>query len=138
MRQKPKEEGGHAKKRHTAHMVRGVCIHCNKEGDGKPKLTQGYPIKDDYVIGIIRWLKRKTRTEQKNRLVVCEKHADEHEKKRGGFERSLIIYGGIGIFLLVILLLLNLSFGSLIAGLLLLLFLVVTAHIKYVPKAEGI
>ncbi|MCX8200081.1 MAG: hypothetical protein N3G76_01290 [Candidatus Micrarchaeota archaeon] len=129
---------GTAVKHSKARLVRGVCIYCTKQDDGKPKHVTGYPIKEDYVISAIRWIKRKTKTEQGNRLVVCEKHAEEHQKKRGGFERSLIIYGGIGAFLMLILLVMSLSLGSFLAGLLLLIFLLATAHMRYVPKAEGI
>lgn len=132
------QEAVHRRARNVR-LVKGVCIHCTRENaDVKPKLVMGYPIADDYVISAIRWLKRKTRTEQGNRLVVCEEHAEEHRKKRGNFERSLIIYGGIGIFLMMVLLVMSLSPGSFVAGTLLLIFLLATAHMRYVPKAEGI
>jgi len=119
-------------------MVKGVCIYCGAEKNSKPQLVQGYPIKEDYVINAIRWIKRKTKTEQGNRLVVCKKHAEEHRKKRADFERRLIMYGGLGVIVMLILLALTLSIGSFVAGLLLLLFFLLMAHIKYVPKAEGI
>ncbi|MEM3364410.1 MAG: hypothetical protein QXS93_02785 [Candidatus Micrarchaeia archaeon] len=134
-----KSESKRKQQRHNkAHMARGVCIYCDKAEDTKPKFVSGYPIKEDYVIAAIRWVKRKTHTEQGNPLVVCEKHIEEHLKKRGGFERSLIIYGGIGIFMTMLLLVMNLSIGSLVAGLLFLIFLLAIAHMRYVPKTEGI
>lgn len=110
-------------------LSKGVCVECGKN-------AKGYPIEDDYVINGIRWIKRKLGVEKGNKLIVCNDCFEEYKKKRNSFERSLIIYSGIGVVLGIILLVINLSIGAFISALILILFLLVLAHLKYAPKVR--
>ncbi len=110
-------------------LAKGVCIECGKPG-------KGHAVLDDYVIDGIRWVKRKLNIEKKNALIVCEECFEKYEKRRKSFERSLIIYSGVGVLLGVLLLVINPSLGSLLSASILLLFLLILAHLKYAPKVK--
>lgn len=108
-----------------------VCVMCEKRG------VRGKVVKDDYVINAIRAVKRLFKMEAGNTLVVCNDCYPAYTKKRGEFEKSLLIYGAVGIAIMLLLLIMSFSLGSLISGLLMLVFLLILAHIKYTPKVEG-
>lgn len=118
-------------KKNAGELVRGVCISCTKPG-------KGYAVIDDYVIESIRWIKKKAGIEKRNKLIICSDCSEKHKKKRKSFERSLILYGGIGVVIAIILLAVNFSLSSFFAGLLFILFLVVLAHLKYAPRVKGL
>ncbi|MEM0438015.1 MAG: hypothetical protein QXU54_01815 [Candidatus Micrarchaeia archaeon] len=108
-----------------------VCILCEKLG------ARGRAVKEDYLIAAIRAVKRLFKMEAGNKLVVCDECYPAYSKKRGEFEKGLLIYGIIGMAIMLLLLIMSFSLGSLISGLLMLLFLLILAHIKYTPKVEG-
>ncbi|MGC8923590.1 MAG: hypothetical protein ACP5H8_02555 [Candidatus Micrarchaeia archaeon] len=108
-----------------------VCIMCTQR-------THGQRVEEDYVISAIRWVKKRLNAEKGNTLVVCDKCMDSYKKRRGEFERSLLMYGGAGIVIMIILILLNLSLSSFLAGILLLIFMLILAHIKYVPRLREV
>ncbi len=121
--------GGKRQQGHRRHKgtVSGVCIRCLKH-------TRGYAVADDYVIKTIRWVKHKAGVDKGNTLIVCEACLPEHKKKRGEFERSLIIYGGAGVLIAIALVVLNFSISSLLTGLILMLFFLILSHLKYTPR----
>ncbi|MHA1860409.1 MAG: hypothetical protein ACTSVF_04860 [Candidatus Asgardarchaeia archaeon] len=107
--------------------VNGVCIGCYRK-------RKGYPVQEDYILEVLTWIKKVTGTYKGNRLVVCDKCIEEIEKKRGEFERTLVFYTIIGLLMFIVLIVVNPSINALIAGGALLLFLLVLAHLKYVPR----
>ena len=74
-----------------------VCIMCKQE-------KAGTPVKNDFIIEIIRKLKKKIGAARNNRLVVCQECMEQYETKRKNYERLLTqnIVIGIGIVVLLI------------------------------------
>jgi hypothetical protein len=99
-----------------------VCVVCGKE-------KSGIPIREDFVIRLIRKLKGIFKLSTGNRLVVCNEHIEEAKKRRERFEKGLLTYAGIGAVLGIILILINIliSFDiiRLLQSLLLLILLVI-------------
>jgi hypothetical protein len=113
------------------------CIICERE-------TNGTAVKDDAVIGFIRWAKRMMRMAQNNRLVVCRDCMATHKAKREKFEKNLvqhIVLGGIiflGLTLVPIFTKAGFSLGASLVGLLFFAGIVGLAVLSsYHPAVEG-
>ncbi len=104
-----------------------VCIICKQEKNG----TQVY---DDFIIKLIRKLKRATNTAQNNKLVVCRGCMEEHLKRRKSFETWFVRYLAIGVIVTAVLVLLTRNLASLLMGALLVLFMLALAIPFYHPS----
>lgn len=124
-----------------------VCIICYKE------LKRGIPVKEDAVLKGIRWGKNLIRSllerfgmkvSKGNVLVVCEEHVEESRKRREKFERTLLTFGGLGVILGLILIIVSILSGRDLFGIatsiLLLIFLVAIfaamSLLQYHPALE--
>jgi hypothetical protein len=109
-------------------MAKTVCIICGKE-------KNGLPVKDDYVIRALRWIKTYVTKNSKNyNLVVCKEDFLAYKKKRDSFERKLIIYGAIGIIFTIAIFIGSAGRPSaILVGLVITLGLLALAHVNYMP-----
>lgn len=104
---------------------------CGEEKDG-------LPVKDDAMIGTIRWIKRNiTKSEKNYRLVVCKEDFLKYKKRRDSYERKQILYVAIGIVFLIALAVASRgSIGAIIVGLVITLFMLLLAQLSYMPAVE--
>lgn len=107
-----------------------ACIICSKEN------VQGIPVIEDKIIEVLRTIKSKLGIVKGYKLIVCKDCEKEYEKRRKTFERNLLLYGGLGVVIMIFLMFLNFSIGSFLSGLLLFFVLIILALLKYVPKIE--
>lgn len=78
-------------------MKENRCIICGEK-------KSGLPVKEDFVIGAIRWFKRNvTKNEKGYRLVVCKDCYKEYHKSRAVFERRQIAYLALGVIFTAVL-----------------------------------
>lgn len=112
-------------------MAKTVCIICGLE---KP----GIPVKEDYVIGSIRWLKKNVfRNEKGNKLVVCRECYPKYKKEREAFISRQRTYIALGIIFLIASVLLSASkLGAIFLGILVLLLLYLVSLLNYVPDLD--
>lgn len=107
------------------------CIICGKE-------KNGLAIKEDYVIGAMRWFKRNVTKNAKNyTIVVCKDCMLQYKKLRARHVRSRSIYVALGVIFTITLLLA--SRGSLAAlgfGILMTLFLYLLSLVSYMPALK--
>lgn len=114
-----------------------VCIIHQSESDG-------IPVRDDFVLGTIRRIKRMFKVSTGNTLVVCRMHEAEARQRRAKFERSLITSAGIGavfgVILVVISILSQRSIIDILQSIVLLAFLVLVMSAlslyQYFPAIE--
>ena len=108
-----------------------MCIICGKE-------KTGLPVKDDYILQSIRWIKTNITHNVKNyKLVVCKDDFLAYQKKRDGFERKEIIYGAVGIvFLIALVITSEGNIGAVFVGLGVTLGLLALSHVSYIPAVE--
>lgn len=104
------------------------CIICGER-------RNGLAVKEDYMIGSIRWVKRNiTRNEKNYALVVCKGCYPKYKKAFDKYQRRLMVYLALGIIFAIALMigssniLLSLLFG---AGIILFLFLL--SQLSYMP-----
>ncbi len=107
-----------------------ACIICTKEN------VEGSSVVEDKVIEVLRKIKGKFGAVKGYKLMVCDDCLEKYEKRRKTFERNIIIYGGIGIVIALFLLIFNFSIGSLLAGIILFLVLMIMAMMGYTPRIE--
>jgi hypothetical protein len=112
-------------------MIKTVCIMCGNERDG-------LVVKDDAIIGALRWIKTNiTRNAKNYRLVVCKECFLNYRKKRESYERKMIIYTIIGIIFLVSLAVVsNEKLSAVGVGLLIIILLLLLAQLSYVPAVS--
>ena len=102
---------------------------------GKEK--QGIRIKDDYVIGTLRWFKRNvTRNEQNNTIVVCKECYPKYSGVRKKYLSRQVTYLAIGVAFLVVGLLISPSLGTAGLCVFVLLFLYLLSMFNYVPSLD--
>ena len=78
-----------------------VCIICGKEVDAH----NAVPIKEDFIIKGIRFIKQKTGTIRNNKLYVCEDCFEEYKKERKSFINGVFLWTiliGVLFFILLI------------------------------------
>jgi hypothetical protein len=111
---------------------------------GHEVVQDGYRIKEDRVINLMKAAKKRLGMRLKNnRLFVCERHKDEYLKKRKGFERNVVILSALAAVFFVIIFVVNLTHGevadilrSLLLGVLLILLVPLFLVFIYVPAIE--
>ncbi|OIO21804.1 hypothetical protein COV61_01560 [Candidatus Micrarchaeota archaeon CG11_big_fil_rev_8_21_14_0_20_47_5] len=86
-------------------MQRGICIISETE-------TEGYPIKEDFVISSLRKLKRIFGIARNNTLVVGRDSLEEYKKRRSKFEKTFVQYAAIAIILVLAIVVLPLLLGA--------------------------
>jgi hypothetical protein len=109
-----------------------VCIMCGNE-------KVGLQVKEDHVIGAMRWVKRNITKNPKNyRMVVCKEDFLAYKKKRDSYERKRIAYVIIGIIFMALLL----SFasgrflGAIVYGVGVIAFMYLLSLLSYIPAVE--
>jgi len=113
-------------------MMKQVCIICSKE-------ATGIAVADTQVIRAIRAIKRKFNMAANNRLLVCHGCMEEYKKRRNSFERKVMLYGAIGIGLIILSVAMPLMGGgqfsitSIFLVILLAIFLLALAFLSYIP-----
>ncbi len=110
-------------------MNKTACIMCAKE---KP----GLPVREDAMLGAMRWIKRNiTRNPKNYRLVVCKEDFLTYRKKREGYERKQIIYVLIGLIFLVALgVSTKGNLNAIAFGLVIVLLMFGLAQLSYIPS----
>jgi predicted RND superfamily exporter protein len=114
------------------------CIVCKKD-------RKGLEVYDDLMIRSIRRVKTALNMVQNNKLVVCTGCMGEHLKRRKTFEKWLVIYGAVGLSVMLIVLLMSpdklkaLLLGLFLLALMVLLSVVTYYHpsLKNYPKEGG-
>lgn len=116
-----------------------VCIVCQKEVDGKKAVK----VREDRIIKAIRRLKSIFRIAAGNDLYVCEEDLQKHLERRKSFEKSMLFFGILSVFVVMLLLFLVVMSGrfnllvilsSFAIGAFILLFALV---FKYAPGVEN-
>lgn len=73
-----------------------LCIIDRKE------TTQGYKVKEDFVIKTIRDIKKRFGKLKNNRLYVCPEHLEQYKKKRKNYERIVLLVSGLVILMFLV------------------------------------
>jgi uncharacterized protein YacL len=107
-----------------------ACIVCGEE------VTKGSEVIEDKFIELIRKVKSKLGIVKGYKLYVCENCTEKYEKRRKRFERNMVIYGGIGLFIFLILLFFNFSIASFLTGFILFLVMILLALMGYQPRIK--
>jgi len=116
-----------------------VCIECQQEVVGKRAVR----VKEDRIIGVLRWLKRKLGIAKENELYVCEDHLKKHLEKRKDFEKSMVIFAILTSILLLILLVSiaisgRIELWAIVSTIALIVLLVFFSLVfRYVPNVES-
>jgi hypothetical protein len=112
---------------------KSYCLVCGKEKDG-------IPIKEDYVVGMMRWFNRKVmRRGGNNKVVICRECYPKYSKFRGKFvlrQRAYLILGILFIALGAVWVALMKNASALIMGILFTILLYVLSLLNYVPDIE--
>lgn len=104
------------------------CIICgkNKEGVG---------IKEDYVIGSIRWFNRKVLKQfRNNRLVVCKTCYPKYKEQRKKFVGRQRLYIALGAIFLILGVLLDRTVAAFLLGIAVVIVLYLFSLLSYVPE----
>jgi hypothetical protein len=117
-----------------------ICFICEKE------IEKGYKVKDSFVLETIRKIKQKFKILKNNQLYVCENCLENYKKRRANFERNNKINLAILIIITIIMFLiplingLDISIGSIISNIILLIILAAVLGLlsifTYVPAIE--
>jgi len=114
-----------------------VCIVCSKEVAG------GHKVEDDSVIRAIRKIKRQFGVARNNELYVCEGCMEEYKKKRGKYERDLVIHAVLAAIVLIMMVVLPIftsgfSLTAIVLGVLLAAIIMAFSLFSHWPKiADG-
>lgn len=110
-------------------MKENRCIICGEKRDG-------LEVSDDFIIEMIRWIKRNvTKNEKGYRLVVCKDDFLKYKKARDSYQRKQMFYlvlGAVFAFTLILLSGPNIL-GAILYGAIIILFLYALAQISYMP-----
>lgn len=116
-------------------MISGKCIVCETD-------KSGFPVIDDGVIKTIRAAKKRLKMAKGNTLIVCPACIDTYQKKRSDFEQSLVRYGLLGAFLLLLLVVVplfiggNFNLSTIVMAVLLALLIFAFSIFRYYPAAD--
>lgn len=114
-------------------MKESYCIMCGKKKDG-------IEIKEDNVIGILRWFNQKVLRipPKNNRIVVCSECYQKYNTQRKKYVSRQWMYIILGVLFIVFCLISSALGGNIIVGLLLgigvLLLLYLCSFLIYVPE----
>jgi hypothetical protein len=111
---------------------------------GHERVSGGYKVKEDRVLGFLRALKSRLGMKvRNNRLFVCEAHKEEYMKKRKGFERNLTLLAALSAIFLVIMFAVGVMHGDIMdiartifLSILLLILVPLVLVFLYVPAIE--
>jgi len=125
---------------HKVKCMANICFICEKE------VEKGYKVKDSFVLETIRKIKQKFKILKNNQLYVCENCLESYKKRRANFERNNKINLAILIIITIIMFLiplingLDISIGSIISNIILLIILAAVLGLlsifTYVPAIE--
>jgi len=109
-------------------MANSYCMMCGKE-------KKGIAVREDHVLGALRWFKRNvTRDEKGNRIVVCRDCYSEYKKRRGTYESRQKLYLALGVMFVVVSLLLSPKPLTVLVSALVLAMVYLFSLMSYVPK----
>jgi hypothetical protein len=104
------------------------CIICGNE-------APGLVVREDYVIGAMRWLKRNvTHNEKGYKLVVCKQCYPKYKKSRDSYVRKQVSYLVIGTVFAVLLIGFGRSLGALAAGAIIIVLMYLLSLLSYMPS----
>jgi hypothetical protein len=106
-----------------------ICIICGKN-------KKGIPVKDDYVIKSLRWLKKVTNRYKGGKLVVCKECYPKYKGYRKKYTSRRMTYVAIGIIFAILIIILSRSVFSVISGILIILFLYLLSLLTYMPDLD--
>lgn len=111
-----------------AKKQKAFCIICGKE-------KGGIEVRNDRVLGGIRWIKQNiTHNESGNRLVVCKECYEAYKKSKKRFESRKKVYLILGIIFAALLMVIGRSAISLLFGVFMILLLYSFAFFSYMPE----
>ncbi len=107
------------------------CIICGKE-------KNGINVQNDYIIDLIRWIKKNiTKNEKNYKLVVCQDCYMKYKKMYNSFKRKKTFYIILGvIFMLLLFFASHFNVYSLISGFALIIFLYLLSLLTYMPRLK--
>lgn len=115
-----------------------ICIYTEQDVTGKKAI----PIREDRIIGTIRFFKKIFGVAQNNELFVSEDHIEEHRKRRKSFEQSMLfasVFAGIVILLVLFSLVFNQNYDlwAFISAFVIGGFVLALPLFKYSPALQG-
>ncbi len=111
-------------------MAGTYCIICGKE---KP----GLPVKNDFVLDTLRWLKKNvTRDVQGNKLVVCKEDYNTYQKNYNSYRSRQTIYLVLGVLLFLLYSFISFSLLHILFGLGVIAFLFLMSLLSYSPQLD--
>jgi len=105
---------------------------------GKEK--NGTEVKEDYVIGAMRWFKQNVTHNAKGyRIVVCRECMPQYRKLRAKFVRRRLMYVGLGVVFTITIAAVSGGkyLGIVVFGILMTGFLYLLSLISYMPELKG-
>ena len=107
-----------------------VCIIC---GENKP----GIRVKEDRVIGAIRWAKRNvTKNEKNNTLVVCRDCYPKYSKERSKYASRQVIYIALGMLFAIMSLLISPAILTFLIAVVVIAFFYGLSLLNYSPALD--
>jgi uncharacterized protein YacL len=107
------------------------------------EVKKGYKVREDLIIRLIRWFKKKTGTYIGNNLYVAEESYDDYLKKRKRFENYVLFATIFAVFIFFVSVLIPLINGDLfralsmfVAVLALIILIYLMVFTQYVPSIE--
>jgi hypothetical protein len=98
------------------------------------KQRNGIGVKEDRLLGLMRWFKRNvTRDEKRNRLVVCRECYPAHKKKRDRYTSRQALYLAVGAIFAVLGLAMSFNGSTLTLSVLLIAALYILSLLNYTP-----
>ena len=115
-------------------MKENRCIVCGEQ-------KNGLEVKEDYIIGSIRWIKRNITMgfwpEKGSRLVVCKGCYPKYSKYRTAYVRKSIMYPTLGVLFLIALLFVSPNkVLAIIYGLILIIVMYALSLLTYTPAVK--
>lgn len=112
-------------------MRDSYCIMCGEKKDG-------IPIKEDYVIGAIRWFNRKILRQppRNNRIVVCSSCYEKYKKQRSKYLSRQKVYIVAGILFVIFGVVLTRSLQAILLSILVCIGLYLLSLLTYLPELE--
>jgi hypothetical protein len=115
-------------------MKENRCIICGEKKDG-------LEVKEDYVIGVLRWIKRNVTKgfwpEKGAHLVVCKGCFPKYHKYRAAYSRRAVLYTALGVMFLIVLVVISpIRLLGLAYGLALLAITYLLSLLTYMPALK--
>ncbi len=112
-------------------MAGSYCIMCGKE-------KKGIAVREDSVLGALRWFKRNvTKSEKNYRLVVCKECFLKYRKARDSYQRKEIMYTMIGaVFTALLLAVSDFSLAAFGVGIAITACMYLLSQLSYMPSVQ--